>query len=115
MNKDNLRRLVALSTMVQDLRLAELSQAEASRQSTEAAIAGLDQPGLDRDLDPVQAGRVQVAYARWADVRRADLKVTLARQTAICHAAQAQARTAFGRNQALTTLAARAAADKPKA
>ncbi len=115
MNQEGLRRLVALSTMVQDLRLAELSQAEAARQSTVSAIAGLDQPAVDADVDPVQAGRVQVAYARWADVRRAELKVTLARQAAICRAAQSQAQTAFGRNQALSTLAARLAKEKTRA
>lgn len=107
MNRDALKRLVALSTMVQDLRLAELSQAEAARQSTLAAIAGLDLPTTDPSLDPVQAGRVAVAYARWADTRRADLKVTLARQSQVCAVAQGEARVAFGRNQALAGLAAR--------
>lgn len=115
MNKDGMRRLAALSAMVQELRLAELSQAEAARHATLAAIAGLDQPAVDGDLDPVHSGLVQVAYARWAEVRRAELRVTLNRQNVVCDAAQVQARTAFGRNQALGTLAARLSADKPQA
>lgn len=109
MNRDNLRRLMALSAMVQDLRLAELSQAEAARSASVAALARLDMPSRDVDLDPVAAGRAQVSYARWADVRRNDLKITIARQTEICVAAQDLARTAFGRQQALIAVAERVA------
>ncbi len=112
MNRDNLRRLLALSAMVQDLRLAELSQAEAARAASVASLARLNAPPPETDLDPVAADRVQVTYERWADVRRKELKSTIARQTEICLAAQSQARTAFGRQQALISVADRMAAAK---
>jgi hypothetical protein len=104
MNRQNLSRLLALSAMVKDLRLAELSQAEAARAKSEAALSRLDMPPPETDLDPVAAGRVQVSYARWADVRRRELKATIARQAETCLAAQGEARTAFGRQQALITV-----------
>jgi hypothetical protein len=107
MNRENLARLLALSGMVKDLRLAELSQAEAARAASRGALAQLDLPPPDVDLDPVAAGRVQVCYARWADVRRKEITATIARQTETCLAAQAQARTAFGRQQALISVAQR--------
>jgi hypothetical protein len=109
LNRDNLSRLLALSAMVQDLRLAELSQAEAARAKSVAALSRLDMPPPETDLDPVAAGRVQVSYARWADIRRRELKATITRQTETCLAAQAQARTAFGRQQALMSVAERLA------
>ena len=107
MNRDNLRRLLALSAMVQDLRLAELSQAEAARATSVAMLDRLDMPVAETDLDAVASGRVQMTYARWADVRRKELKTTIARQTETCLAAQSQARTAFGRQQALNSVAER--------
>ena len=109
MNRENLRRLLALSGMVQELRLAELSQAEAARAASVAALARLNDPPLEIDLDPVAADRVQVTYQRWADVRRVELKATITRQAETCLAAQSQARTAFGRQQALISVADRLA------
>jgi hypothetical protein len=114
MNRENLRRLLALSAMVQDLRLAELSQAKAAQAASFAALARLDMPPPETDLDPVAAGRVQVSYARWADVRRKDLMATLARQSETCLAAQAGARTAFGRQQALISVADRLASPQKR-
>ncbi|MES2144760.1 MAG: hypothetical protein V4516_10485 [Pseudomonadota bacterium] len=112
MSRDNLRRLLALSAMVQDLRLAALSQAEQARAASVAALARLSAPPPETDLDPIAAGRAQMTYERWADVRRAELKSTIARQTETCLAAQAEARTAFGRQQALISAADRLAATR---
>lgn len=114
MNRDNLRRLLELSAMVQDLRLAELSQAKAARAASVDALARLNAPPPETDLDPVAADRVQVTYERWADVRRKELKETIARQTETCVAAQGQARTAFGRQQALISVADRLAATRKR-
>ena len=114
MSRDHLRRLLALSTMVRDLRLAELSQAEAARAASVASLARLNAPSSQTDLDPVVADRVQVTYERWADVRRKELKATIARQTETCLAAKSQARTAFGRQQALISVADRMAVPKKR-
>jgi hypothetical protein len=114
MNGQNLSRLLALSGMVKDLRLAELSQAEAARAASNAALALLDMPPPETDLDAVAAARVQMTYARWADVRRAELKAAIARQTEICLAAQSRARTAFGRQQALISVADRLTAARQR-
>ena len=105
---------MVLSRLVQDLRLGELAQTEAARQTTLDALAGLDRVITDTSLDPVQAGRVNLAYARWADLRRVDLKATLTRQTEAFEVAQASARIAFGRNQALMQVAARQPGPKPR-
>lgn len=112
MSSTAVRRLTALTEMLQQVQLAALSQAEATRQCTLAAIARLDQPSVDADLDPVTVGLVQISYARWADQRRVELEKTLMRQTVDCDAAQITARTAFGRHQALQNVAARLAAQK---
>jgi hypothetical protein len=114
MNRENLQRLLALSAMVKDLRLAELSQAETARAASIAALAHLNARPPETDLDPVSADRVQVTYERWADVRRVELKATIMRQTETCLAAQAQARTAFGRQQALISVADRLAAARKR-
>lgn len=114
MNRECLSRLLALSAMVQDLRLAELSQAAAARAASVAALARLNAPQPETDLDPVAGDRVQVIYERWADVRRVELKATIKRQTETCLAAQTQARTAFGRQQALTAVARRLAATQKR-
>jgi hypothetical protein len=112
MSGEHLRRLTALTVMMQDARLAALSQAEAARQATLAAIAGLDQSPLAEGLDAVTSGLVHVGYARWADVRRKELGANLIRQTAKCDDARAAARIAFGRNQALVSVAAKVAQTK---
>lgn len=114
MNRENLRRLLELSAMVQDLRLAELSQAEAARAASIAALAHLNALPPATDLDPVAADRVRVTYERWADTRRVELRATIMRQTETCLAAQAQARTAFGRQQALMSVADRLANPKKR-
>lgn len=112
MSSAAVRRLTALTEMLQQVQLAALSQAEAARQGTLAAISRLDQPSVGTELDPVTVGLVQISYARWADLRRAELEKTLTRQTVACDAAQSVARTAFGRHQALQNVAARLAAQK---
>jgi hypothetical protein len=104
MNKEAIHRLTALTAMMQDARLAALSQAEAARQSTLAAMDGLDQRPVAGGLDAIAEGLVQVGYARWADVRRKELGAILTKQSAACALAQAEASTAFGRNQALLSV-----------
>ena len=113
MNTAGLNRLLALSALMQDLRLAELAQANAARAASLSALDRLDLVPSATDLDPVAAGRVAVTYARWADVRRVELSDTITRQSVVCDAAQALARTAFGRKQALTAVAARLRAKEP--
>jgi hypothetical protein len=49
----------------------------------------------------------QLVYDRWADVRRAELNLVIARQTAEMLEARSEAGTAFGRLQALQGLAKR--------
>jgi hypothetical protein len=59
------------------------------------------------DLGPMTAERVALAYDRWADVRRSELNLVIARQTVDWMEARTQAQTAFGRVQALQGLATR--------
>ena len=60
------------------------------------------------DLDPVTAARVGLDYERWADARRGELNLVIARQTADWLEARSDAQTAFGRVQALHELADKA-------
>ncbi|NJM81760.1 MAG: hypothetical protein HC844_04030 [Tabrizicola sp.] len=48
-----------------------------------------------------------MTYQRWADLRRMELNDVIARQTVTWIEAQAEARLAFGRNQALAGLVER--------
>ena len=70
-------------------------------------IAALNQPSPPTDLEPVTAGKVALSYDRWADQRRAELNLVIARQTADWMEARGNAQTALGRVQALQGLATR--------
>jgi hypothetical protein len=52
------------------------------------------------------AARASLAYGRWADARRRELMVILARETAAALETRAAAAEAFGREQVLRRLAA---------
>lgn len=110
---DPLRRLAALSNLILDGRLAELRRRAAARAESEAQIAGLERPQMaDRNLEGAAAALAEIGYQRWADARRAELNRVLARQTAEWLEATDAARQAFGRNEALATLARRTAEAK---
>ena len=111
---DELRRLEQVAGLLFDSRLADLKRAARARLETEARLAGLAIPDVPTEgLLEVSAELAALAYQRWADMRRAELNQTLARQTAIWSDARDAARLNFGKTQALAGIAAKLAANSP--
>ena len=97
----DLRTLAALAQLVLDQRLAGLRQSTERLDRSREQLQAINVVTTPADLPPVAAGLVDMAYQRWADVRRAELNSAIAQQTAIWMEEKAEAATAFGRVQAL--------------
>lgn len=111
--QDPLQELGTLAALVLEARLADLRRHALAKAETEAQLAGLEHlPAGDPGLEGAAAALAAMAYQRWAEARRRDLNRVLARQTAEWLEAADAARLAFGRNEALETLARRAAETK---
>jgi hypothetical protein len=112
----DIARLHQLADMVLQSDLAKLRAAAQAREATRARLAALAtaQPELGPDLGPAQA-LAMLRYQTWADLRRAELTQTLARETATWLDQQDAARRSFGKAQALDALQPqRAKAAKPR-
>lgn len=105
--RKDLQSLAVLSQLVLDQRLADLRRAAERLERSRAQMRAINAAGAPADLPPVQAGLVDLAYQRWADVRRAELNTTIALQTVAWMEARSEAATAFGRLQALEGAAQR--------
>lgn len=101
----DLARLGALAQLTLDHRLALMRAATAALDRSKAQLAALNQPPDPVDLPLVPAARAEWTYQRWADLRRGELNLVIARQTADWLQARDQAKTAFGRMSALQGLA----------
>lgn len=97
-------RLAALADLVLQDRLAKLRRAATARTATQAQIAALAEAPAE-GLDPVAAARQSLQYQLWADARRQELNLVLARQTAQWMAEQMTATQAFGRAQVAAQIA----------
>lgn len=97
-------RLAVLADLVLQDRLAKLRKAAAARATTQAQIEGLAEAPAE-GLDPLVAARQSVQYQLWADARRQELNLVLARQTAQWMTAHAAAANAFGRAQVTERIA----------
>lgn len=96
-------RLATLADLVLQDRLAKLRSAAAARAQTVAQIAGLgEQPA--EGLDPLVAAQQSLRYQQWADARRQELNLVLARQTAQWMTAHGAATEAFGRAHVIEKL-----------
>lgn len=103
----DLARLAEVAQLMLDHRLGKLRGASAALERSREQLAALDQAAQPADLAPVTAEKVALSYERWADQRRAELNLVIARQTAEWIESQSEARTAFGRVEALQGLAER--------
>ena len=104
----DLGKLADVAQLILDHRLGQLRSAAAELERSSMQLAALNQPPSPQlDLEPMTAEKVARAYDRWSDVRRAELNLVMARQTADWIEARAEAQTAFGRVQALQGLATR--------
>lgn len=105
MTDERLKQLATLSDLIRDRALEDLRRAAAERDMTKAHLAGLAVlPATG--LSPLAAARAAQAYQQWADERRRQLNIQLARQTVTVMQRQADARQAFGRAEVLHRLAA---------
>lgn len=102
----DLPRLAELAQLMLDHRLGQLRQSAEALDQSRMQLAAINQAADPAGLDPVTAARVALGYDRWADVRRAELNLVIARQSAAWHEARNDAQTAFGRVQALQGLVA---------
>lgn len=99
--RKDLQMLVMLSQLVLDQRLAAVRLAAEGLDRSRANLQAINAAAAPADLPPVAAGLVDMVYQRWADIRRAELNASIARQTAIWMEEKSEAATAFGRVQAL--------------
>ncbi|QUS35927.1 hypothetical protein [Falsirhodobacter algicola] len=92
-------RLTRIADLLLQSRLARLRESAAARDRSRMALTALDVPR--REGDPVAEAQIALRYQSWADARRAEINLTLARQTADWLRAQEEARIAFGKVQVL--------------
>ena len=102
---EKLRRLGQISALLNDAKMQSLHRAAKARQDSLDRLAALDAPQNTVDLAALAAEEVALRYAVWADQRRSEINMGLARQTAAWHRAQQQAALAFGRDQVVQGLA----------
>jgi hypothetical protein len=103
----DLKKLAEVAQLMLDHRLGLLRSAADDLERSRMQRAALDQAARSTDLEPVTAEKVALAYDRWADRRRSELNLVIARQTAGWMEARSEAQTAFGRVQALQGLTTR--------
>lgn len=107
--KDRRAQLAALKTiagLMLDARQMELRQAAAARNASLAALAALDRPAAApaAETSPIAAAQAAIRYEVWADRRRAEINLALARQTVQWQDARQAAALAFGKTEALRAL-----------
>lgn len=103
-DREKLAQLRQVSQLMLDVRLFALEQAARARQASLDHLADLAKPHAAHDLNPITAGEVVMRYENWADHRRSDINLTLARQTAAWADARQDAALAFGRNAVICKL-----------
>jgi hypothetical protein len=105
----DINRLRPLAQVILDQRLARLRDLATCKDRSLAQIAALDQPLAAPGIGGVARDLVALRYQGWADQRRRELNLLLARQTADWVEARDAARLAFGRAEVLRTLGQRGA------
>lgn len=112
--KQQLTKLAQLSNLLLDSRLATLHTAVQAKQESETQLAGLMSPApLAEDIPEIAGALATLSYQRWADARRTELNLLLARQTVTWIEARDHAREAFGKKQTLGGVAAKLAVNPP--
>jgi hypothetical protein len=99
----DLARLQEIAALMRDHRLNQLHAVAEKRRQSQEQIAALDDEGTG-DLPMVAGTLVAQRYQVWADRRRTELNIVLARQTAEWIEARDAACKAFGQAEALRGL-----------
>jgi hypothetical protein len=98
--KKNLHRLTDIASILLDQRLAKLQACAAERNMSLRQLQGLAPKASEGD-DPIAQAMTLMRYETWADTRRREINLSLARQTAAWLEARAEAKGAFGRADVL--------------
>lgn len=101
--KKELAQLGALSGLILDQKLAVLQSLAAERDASLNRLRDLAQDAPVTYETPQEA-QVALRYNRWADARRSEINIILARQTAEWLEARTDAKRAFGRAEVLSKL-----------
>jgi hypothetical protein len=101
--KSKLDRLTGLSKLILDQYLTQLQASAAARQASLKQLQDLV-PNPADDLDLVTNAKAAIRYEHWADTKRRDINIVLARQTATWLEARLATQTAFGRADVLQRL-----------
>ena len=102
--REKLRRLAEVSGLLLDTKLFAVEKAARARQNSLNRLAELELPAAPTDLPPVLAQEIAMRYQLWADQRRSEINLVLARQSAEWAEAKQEAAQAFGRNQVVGKL-----------
>jgi len=106
--KDQIRQLQQMAGLLFDSKLVDLKATARAMQETKDHLADLvADPVLANEVAKIAMAVAGLRYDRWADVRRAELNLTLARQTAEWLDARDVARLAFGKTRALEAVKAK--------
>lgn len=102
----DLARLTGLAALTLDHCLGRMRAASLALERSRDQLAAINLAAKPADLPLIAAARAELAYQCWADQRRSELNLVIARQTADWLTARDAAKTAFGRRRALQDLAA---------
>lgn len=105
-DRERLRRLQEMASLVMDARSQTLRQANAARDQLLFQLAALEAGQPEEGLPWPAPEMARFGYEQWAAGRRAEINLRLATQTAICHQAAGETRTAFGHKQVLEKISA---------
>lgn len=97
----DLARLQDLAQLTLDHRLGQMRTATQALDRSKAQLAAISEGARAADLPLVAGARAGLTYQRWADLRKSELNLVIARQSAACLAARDDAKAAFGRLEAL--------------
>jgi hypothetical protein len=109
----DLTNLAALAQLMLDHRLGVLKGTSERLEQSRMQLSAINQATQPSDLDPIMSSKVGLDYERWADARRGELNLVIARQTAAWREARSEAQTAFWRVQALHELADKSVKGQP--
>lgn len=101
--RQDFQQLERIARACLDRDLAELKAVAEGRNALQARLAGLE-PAAAPGLDPLTAARIGATHQIWADARRAEINIALARSTADWLERREEARKSFGRWQVLDRL-----------
>lgn len=101
---EKLKRLAQVSGLMLDTKMLALEVAARARQNSLDRMDELNRPASPSDLPALVAAEVAMRYALWADQRRSEINMVLARQTVEWIGARHEAALAFGRHQVVQKL-----------